>query len=278
MFDPFNDFEKSGYLRNVRKDKDQAVIKTFEHNLFRANLSEALQFLKSKKILAYKEFLQVHQILFSSYYPWAGQDRSVTMPDRAVIKGKVHFCHPLDSKRAVECGLILGQKKSEMEKRPGEVMGLFAYGHPFLDGNGRTMLLFHLELTHRAGYSISWADTKKVEYLTALSQEIEKPGQGILDSYLTQFKGPLIDRSNWAQSLLSMKGLDGLDEGNQIDGSLSDPIVAERYQDFEKRRDYAYAAINVNSSDSESEVCSDCKNVPCTCGGDGRSGTSQPRG
>ncbi|WP_226981161.1 Fic family protein [Vibrio litoralis] len=28
-------------------------------------------------------------------------------------------------------------------------MGFFAYGHPFIDGNGRIMLIIHNELCHR---------------------------------------------------------------------------------------------------------------------------------
>jgi len=277
MFDPFNDFGKNGYLQNVRKDKNEAVIKSFEHNLFRANITDALQYLESRKAIAYKDFLKVHEILFSSYYPWAGKDRSITMPDRAVIKGSVIFCHPFDAKRAVETGLTIGQKKSEMGKRPGEVMGLFAYGHPFLDGNGRTMLLIHLELAYRAGFSISWADTKKIDYLSALSKEIDSPGQGILDSYLLQFKGNRTERSNWGKSVLAMKGLDGLDDKNQIDGNLSDPIVVEKYREFEKKRGYAYKLLGDISESIETEACDECKNTPCTCGGDGRS-LSRQRG
>ena len=130
-----------------------------------------------------------------------------------------------------------------MAQKPGEVMGLFAYGHPFLDGNGRTMLLVHLELTYRAGFSICWADTNKAEYLEALSREIDKPGCGILDAYLLKFKGPRLDRNEWGKSILSMKGLDGLDEGNQIVGSLTDPAVQERYRQFEKQRGYAYQSV-----------------------------------
>ena len=184
MFDPFNDFEVAGYLRNVRKDKDETKIKHFEHNLFRVNLERALTYLATKKVLAYLDFLEVHRILFSDYYPWAGKDRSSTLPDRAVVKGDVMFCHPQDSRRAVETGLSLGQDSIVMAHNPGEVMGLFAYGHPFLDGNGRTMLLVHLGLSYRAGFSISWADTSKAEYLGALSLEIDKPGRGVLDAYL----------------------------------------------------------------------------------------------
>lgn len=268
MFDPFNDFEIAGYLRNVRKDKDETKIKHFEHDLFRANLDSALAYLATKKFLAYPDFLEVHRILFSDYYPWAGKDRSVTMPDRAVVKGDVLFCHPQDARRAVESGLRLGQDRSVMAQNPGEVMGLFAYGHPFLDGNGRTMLLVHLELSYRAGFSISWADTSKAEYLGALSREIEKPGCSILDAYILQFKCPRLERDEWGKNILSMKGLDGLDEGNQIDGDLNDKDVQERYRQFEKQRGYAYQAVGVKP------VCTTCGANPCICdkGGSNPSG------
>ena len=85
VFDPFSDFETAGYLRNVRKDKDEDVIKHFEHNLFRANLDSALVYLASRKVLAYRDFLEVHRILFSDYYPWAGQDRATTTPNIALL-------------------------------------------------------------------------------------------------------------------------------------------------------------------------------------------------
>lgn len=243
LFDPFNDFEIEGYLRNVRKDKDEAKIKHFEHDLFRANLESALAYLATKKVLVYADFLVVHRILFSDYYPWAGKDRSETMPDRAVVKGDVLFCHPQDSRRAVESGLRIGQDKTIMARKPGEVMGLFAYGHPFLDGNGRTMLLVHLELSYRAGFSISWADTSKADYLGALSREIDKPGHGILDAYLLRFKCPRLERDKWGTNILSLKGLDGFDEGSKIDGNLTDKDVQERYRQFEKHRGYGPTAI-----------------------------------
>lgn len=258
MFDPFNDFEVNGYLRNVRKDRDEAVVKHFEHNLFRANLPEALQFLACRKILTYKDFLAVHRILFSPYYPWAGKDRATTLPDRSVVKGNVIFCHPQDAKRAVDLGLRLGQSKDVMVKTPGEVMGLFAYGHPFLDGNGRTMLLVHLELSYRAGFSISWANTKKADYLAALSDEIEQPGHGILDGYLLKFQGARLERSQWGSSIFAMQGLDGLADDNQVDGALSDPSVAEKYRKFEQRRGYSYVT-------SEGVACESCKLIPCIC-------------
>ncbi len=89
MFDPFGDFESKGYLRNVRKDKEESAVKRFEHNVFRANIGDALDYLSKRKHIEYIDFLEVHRILFSDYYPWAGQDRALTLPDKPVIKGNV---------------------------------------------------------------------------------------------------------------------------------------------------------------------------------------------
>lgn len=240
MFDPFADFDSAGYLRNVRKDKDIRNIKRFEHDLFEANIDIALAYLAKKTVLIYDDFLAVHRILFGDYYPWAGQDRWTTLPTSVVKKGDVLFAHPKSSRLAVEHGLRLGQNKSFMVKNPGEVMGLFAYGHPFLDGNGRTMLLVHMELCHRAGFSIAWHKTNKVDYLTTLSKEIETPGKGILDTYLLRFTEERIERDAWGNNILALKGLDGLGDVNQVDGSLLDPIIAEKYRKLETKRGYSY--------------------------------------
>lgn len=250
MFDPFGDFEAAGYLRNVRGDKDRDVITQFEHILFRANLDAALAHLASCKEVSYQDFLSVHRVLFSDYYPWAGQDRASTMPNSAVKKADVLFSHPQSARLAVEHGLRLGQDIEAMNSKPGEVMGLFAYGHPFLDGNGRTMLLVHIELAHRAGFSIAWEKTKKSDYLSALSEEIMSPGRGILDAYLLQFKGQCINRKEWGASILSVKGLDGLDDANQVDGDLSDVTVAEKYRKFEEKRGYTYVSLQSEESKS----------------------------
>ena len=243
MFDPFKDFATAGYLRNRFQEKDFRIIKQIEHEVFVRNAPAAQQHLAGKAVVAYADFLTVHRILFSEFYPWAGQDRAATMPESAVKKGTVLFAHPLSASLAVEQGLRLGQDKEVMSQKPGEVMGLFAYGHPFLDGNGRTMLLVHMEMSHRAGFSINWAATSKTDYLHALSQEIEKPGCGILDTYLLKFKGPQVDRDAWGARVQSIKGLDGLDDSNQVDGDLADPTVAEKYRRFDEQRSYSYVQL-----------------------------------
>lgn len=100
------------------------------------------------------------------------------------------------------------------------------------------MLLVH-GASHRAGFALEWHKTHKADYLAALAQEINAPGQGILDAYLRPFTGPQLARSAWGDNILTVKGLDGLDGENQLDGNLDDPAVAQRYRQLEERRAYA---------------------------------------
>jgi cell filamentation protein len=237
MFDPFKDFETAGYLRNTHQVKDVRLVKKIEHDLFLANLPDALGFLAAQEHIGYSEYLAVHRILFADFYPWAGQDRSVTAPDIAVSKAGLLFSHPQDAQRAVAEGLRLGQLKARMNAQPGLVMGLFAYGHPFLDGNGRTMLVVHAELCYRAGMSINWGLTTKNDYLAALSEEIRRPGAAVLDQYLLGFKEGRLDRKIWEQGIHSIKGLGGMNM-DHIEGPFSDALVAEKYRAFDQQRGY----------------------------------------
>lgn len=237
MFDPFKDVDAAGYLRNFEGEKDLGIVKVIEHDLFRANLPDAVAYLARQENLTYRNFLKVHHILFQGFYPWAGQDRKTTAPESAINKGETIFSHPADAVLAVDQGLRLGQDRKTMSARPGEVMGLFAYGHPFLDGNGRTMLLVHAELCRRAGFSISWESTRKNDYLLALTNEISSPGKGILDRYLLQFIGPPQISEAWITSAATLQGLDGTSQ-DEIGGTFNDPDVVTEYQQFERKRGY----------------------------------------
>ena len=139
-----------------------------------------------------------------------------------------------------------------MAAKLGEVMGHFAYGHPFLDGNGRTMLLVHMELCHRADFSIDWHRTNKADYLDALGQEIDTPQKGILDRYLMRFKSPAQERGGWGSNILAMNGLDGMADDNQVDGELTDPVLATKYKQLDERRSYSRAAVEDAAVDEPS--------------------------
>lgn len=188
MFDPFNDFEINGYLRNKFKNKDPRIVKIMEYMACRQNMEHAVSYLSKRKSIKYVDFLKIHEILFSEYYPWAGQDRNTIAPNIGVSKAEIVFCQPGYIQNAIEYGLEMAKYPEVMSQKLGEIMGHFAFGHPFLDGNGRTILLIHMELCHRAGFSVRWDLANRTDYLSALTAEIISPGKGILDRYMVQFK------------------------------------------------------------------------------------------
>lgn len=239
-FDPFDDFATRGYLRNVAGQKDPDIIKRLEHNSFLTGIDEAFDSLARIKRLTYRAVLATHKTLFEAVYPWAGQDRTQTAPDKAVSRGPVFFAHPNDARTAVEHALRMGHDKAVMAAKAGEVMGYLAFGHPFLDGNGRTIMVVHAELAQRAGFSIDWAATDKAAYLTALTKELEQPGKGILDAFLKPFIAPAIGPERLASHVVRVSGISGdvqePTSANAVLGSFSEPALRERYRQHVARR------------------------------------------
>jgi cell filamentation protein len=235
-FDPFGDFDTQGYLRNVTKEKDPDIVRRLEHTSFLTGIDAALERLTKAKRLSYVNVLETHRILFQDVYPWAGSDRRTTAPDVAISKGPILFAHPDDIQHAVEYALTHGHDKKYMRERPGEIMGYLAYAHPFLDGNGRTMMLVHGVAAERAGFSIDWAATGKDDYLSALTKEIDDPNKGHLDAYLKPFIREAIGEARLAAEIARAPGLDGSDEQNEVIGKTSDPTVKARYKQLELKR------------------------------------------
>ena len=237
-FDPFGDFERRGCLRNLANEKDPDIVRRIEHTSFVTGLEQAFRQLNEVKQLSYENVLATHRTLFEAVYPWAGEDRLTVLPDHAVVKGEVQFAHPKDIRAAVDYALRNGQDKAFMIDKPGEIMGYLAYGHPFLDGNGRTIMVVHSVLAQRAGFSIDWAATSKTNYLTALSKEIDAPGKGHLDAYLKPFKGKAVAYDQLAAQVVRAPGLDGDadPQANKVLGKISEPEVKARYEQLQLNR------------------------------------------
>ena len=235
-FDPFGDFETQGYLRNLAKEKDPEIVRRLEHTAFTTGIDAAFEYLAKVEHLSYPDVIETHRILFDAVYPWAGQDRLKTAPDLAISKGNVLFARPEDIRRAVEFALTHGQDKKAMAAKPGEIMGYFAYGHPFLDGNGRTIMVVHGVLAQRAGFSIDWAATGKTDYLATLTQELDDPGEGHLDAYLKPFIREALSDDRLAEEIVQTPGLDGSDEQNEVLGKTSDPALKARYEQQKMKR------------------------------------------
>lgn len=244
-FDPFGDFAARGYLRNVARQKDLTIVRQMEHSSFTTGLEEALAELDARETIAYEDVLSTHKTLFEAVYPsWAGQDRLATAPKQVISKGagndKVIFAYPRDIRRAVEYALKRGQDKAYMAINPGDVMGYLAHGHPFLDGNGRTIMTVHCVLAHRAGISIDWASTKKSDYLSALSRELSDPSKGHLDAYLKPFIDKGIVLNAFAANVVGAPGIDGENEDTVL-GDSEDPKLKAEYEAQELKRREAQA-------------------------------------
>lgn len=234
-FDPFGDFATRGYLRNVAKAKDPEILERLLHNSFLTGIDAALAHLKAQKSLSYADVLQTHKTLFEAVFPWAGGDRHANASHIFVKKGSVIFAHPNDIRKAIDYALEKGQDKSFMAEKPGEVMGYLAYGHPFLDGNGRTIMLIHAELARRAGFGIDWAATDKDQYLAALTQELEEPGKGKLDAYLKPFIRKGSEMKDVGNAIKAAPGLDG-DNADAVAGETSDAALKAQYEAQELKR------------------------------------------
>lgn len=200
-FDPFGDFDTQGYLRNVAKEKDLDIVRRLEHASFMTGIDVAFERLADVEHLTYPDLLETHKILFEAVYPWAGQDRLKTAPGLAISKGSVLFARPEDIHRAIDFALNHGQDQKLMAAKPGEIMGYLAYGHPFLDGNGRTIMVVHGVLAQRANFSIDWAATGKADYLSALTRELDEPGKGHLDFISSPLSVPLFQMGFWRNKL-----------------------------------------------------------------------------
>lgn len=226
-FDPFGDFATRGYLRNHAGQKDMAKVKDLEHDAFRGNVERALHNLSRVEQLSFEDVKKTHETLFGDVYPWAGQVRSQNARDLHVTKGAVEFMLASHVDRGVDYALGQGNDVATMREKPGEVMGNLAYAHPFLDGNGRTIMTVHTELCRRAGIHIDWSQTNKTDYLNALTRELDAPGKGHLDAYLKPYvRSGAIDR---AQSADALRGLPGL--GPEEKTMAGQPILPARTLD-----------------------------------------------
>jgi cell filamentation protein len=185
-FYPFGDLATRGDLRNRFGISDDAERKAVERTVVQINLRSVIRELRNKRHLSYDDVLFVHKQLFGGLYPWAGQDRSVTSPETDISKAGFRdlFARPEHIRMAMDHALRLASNSETMRSKPGTVMGYLAHSHPFLDGNGRTIMVIHQEMCRRAGFHIDWMKTDKTNYLTVLTEELVNPDKGFLDSYL----------------------------------------------------------------------------------------------
>jgi cell filamentation protein len=189
VLDPWGDYETEGYLRNHHKEKNLHIVGRLETAAFEQEVVQVVRFLRRLPSLSYEHLTTTHQKLFHSVYPWAGQDRSTTAPNIAIVKGgyKTLFAHPAYVQRAAGHALRLGQDIAYLRTHPGEVFGYLAHAHPFLEGNGRTILTIFAELSRRGRFHVEWEAIDKAEFLDTLTSELLQPGEAIMDQLVLRY-------------------------------------------------------------------------------------------
>ncbi|MGD1833172.1 MAG: Fic/DOC family protein [Sphaerochaetaceae bacterium] len=111
----------------------------------------------------------VHHHLFSDLYPFAGEQRYVSINQRAM------FCLPQYIGRMAEeiftklreDNYLKHQEFEEFVDNLAYYMAEIHALHPFLDGNTRTMRIFFHQLAKRAGWRINPSDTNETRLLEA---------------------------------------------------------------------------------------------------------------
>jgi len=189
ILDPFEDYDTAGYLHNFHQEKDLLVVGHLETAAFEQEILGTVRFLRMQSVLEYQHITETHRRLFDSIYPWAGQDRSITAPNIAIVKAgyKTLFAHPGDCERAAQYALHLCRDTAHLRAHPGEVFGYLAHAHPFLEGNGRTILTIFAELTRRSGFYVEWEAIEKKQFLDTLTSELLQPGKSIMDALVLPY-------------------------------------------------------------------------------------------
>ncbi|HEY2115948.1 MAG TPA: Fic family protein [Candidatus Angelobacter sp.] len=194
ILDPFGDYQIEGYLRNLFKEKDLEIVGHLETAAFEAQILQAIRSLRRQPTVNYEQITETHRQLFDSVYPWAGQDRSENAPHIAIAKAgyKTLFAHPADIRKAAEYALNRAKDTKYLRDHPGEVFGYLAHAHPFLEGNGRTILTVYAELCRRGGFHIKWEDIDKDKFLRTLTDELLKPGSSMNELLLPYVRSGML--------------------------------------------------------------------------------------
>ena len=176
-FDPFQDGNSKGYLRNFHGLALGKKLKRAERQDFCLYLPDALRALAEYSKPGYTQLREVHETLFGGLYPWAGQDRYMLFPNSMVNKGDTQFALSNHIEKAFDLAM---QPKNSF----GQTLGHLAYAHPFLEGNGRALFTFFEDHLRRQGLELNWTAMDQKEFLTAIDRQIADPNGDHLDLVL----------------------------------------------------------------------------------------------
>jgi hypothetical protein len=138
ILDPFGDYETRGYLRNTYQEKDIRLVGHLETAAFEQEIISTVRFLRRLPALRYEHLTETHYKRFSSLYPWAGQDCSITAPDIAIVKAgyKTLFAHPAMSDGQRSTPSIWGETRATYARIRARSLDTWRMPTPSLKGTG----------------------------------------------------------------------------------------------------------------------------------------------
>ncbi|UZE22002.1 putative adenosine monophosphate-protein transferase Fic [Pseudomonas sp. B21-056] len=157
----------STVLRNKLDIRDEPTLSEAEQQLS-AIAADNVEFNPPPYNLVYLQ--NIHRLLFSDLYEWAGELRTVGM-----AKQDTRFCQPQFMEK--EAGKIFksmatarwfeGMSRAELIIAVADAYSDINVVHPFREGNGRAQRILFEHLIMNAGFEISWWGIEKEEWIVA---------------------------------------------------------------------------------------------------------------
>lgn len=153
-------------LRNRFELRDQRELAAVEREFVAQRLLEPLPM--GDFDLAH--LMSIHRHLFQDVYEWAGKIRTVEISKddnqfqfRRFIEIGMADIH----RRLARDRFLKELGRGEFAQAAGHILGDINYVHPFREGNGRTQLVYLLQLSEQAGHPLDLTRIDKKNWMNA---------------------------------------------------------------------------------------------------------------
>ena len=169
-YDATNDhycYPGTSILINKLNITDENVLENAERDITNQTIND-ISYQAPPYTLDY--FKELHSVLFSALYDWAGDIRSVD-----ISKGGTRFCTcarvaPESDKLftlLAEENWLKNLSKNQLSSKLAEYYCEFNMIHPFREGNGRVQRVFFEHLALSVGFELDWSDITQAEWISA---------------------------------------------------------------------------------------------------------------
>jgi cell filamentation protein len=154
-------------LRNLLDITDDKTLVQAERDLSEV-AAQSIDFSPPPYTLSYLQ--DIHRLLFSDLYDWAGELRTVD-----ISKDETHFCvtHRIEPeanklfKRLADANWFQDLDRTALIHASAELFGDLNVVHPFREGNGRAQRILFEHIIVNAGFEISWWPVEPKEWVQA---------------------------------------------------------------------------------------------------------------